>query len=160
MVGPVSQSAAALQLIGLAADTSGHFAAYNRGFLLAERAAYSLHVACLLLALLLTGLGAIWLAFAFCAMIDQALRRQLVWAPTWNAIIFPTGTLATSTLLLGHELDSAFFKVVTVILVIFLVIMFFVNIAFTLRGIWEGKLLVVREDPRRKAESEKTPKAH
>ncbi|KIW70199.1 hypothetical protein PV04_02491 [Phialophora macrospora] len=159
LVGPVGQSAAALQLIGRAADTSGHFAAYGQGFLLTRSAAYSFHVACQLLALLMTGLGAVWLAFAFCGMIDRAYHRQLVWAPTWNAVIFPTATLATSTLLLGSELDSAFFRVVTVILVVFLVLVFFVNMAFTLRGIFRGQLLIVKEDPRIKGQLDEKPKA-
>ena len=159
LVGPMGQSAAALQLIGKAADTSGHFAAYNRGFLLEGTAARSMHAACLLLALLKTGLGAVWLAFAFCAMIDRAYHRQLIWAPTWNAVIFPTAMLATSTLLLGSELDSPFFRAVTVIIVVFLVLVFFVNAAFTLWAIFKGRLLIVREDPRLEAQLEERQKA-
>ncbi len=159
LVGPVGQSAAALQLIGQAADNYGHFAAYSKGFLFTKSAAYSFHVACLLMALLMTGLGAVWLAFAFCAMIDRAYHRQLVWAPTWNAVIFPTATLATSTLLLGSELDSPFFRVVTVILVVFLLLVFFVNVAFTLWAIFKGQLLIVRDDPRHKGQLDERPKA-
>jgi len=150
LVGPMGQSAAALQLLGAAANTHAQFRGYDEGFFLTEAAASSLQVGCILLALLMTGLGAVWLVFAFLTMIDRAFRRQLVWAPTWNAIIFPTGTLATSTLLLGVEMDSGFFKVVTVIQLIFLIIVFFVNLAFTLLKIYKGQLLVVREDPRLK----------
>ncbi|KAJ9616607.1 hypothetical protein H2200_000326 [Cladophialophora chaetospira] len=159
LVGPVGQSAAALQLIGQAADTQGHFAAYSKGFLFTKSAAYSFHVACLLMALLMTGLGAVWLAFAFCAMLDRAYHRQLVWAPTWNAVIFPTATLATSTLLLGSELDSPFFRVVTVVIIVFLLLVFFLNICFTLWGIFKGQLLIVRDDPRQKGEVDERPKA-
>jgi tellurite resistance protein TehA-like permease len=149
-IGPMGQCAAALQLIGKAADSEGHFAAYNRGFLITDRAAYSMHVACLLLALLMTGLGVIWMIFAFCAMIERAYHRELAWAPTWNAVIFPTATLVTSTLLLGSELDSPFFKIVTCILVLFLVLVFLVNIIFTLQGISKGQLLIVKHNPRLK----------
>jgi tellurite resistance protein TehA-like permease len=159
LVGPMGQCAAALQLIGMAADTSGHFAAYDRGFLLGRSAAYSLHVACVLLALLMTGLGAVWLLFAFSAMIDRAYHRQLVWAPTWNAVIFPTATLATSTLLLSTELDSPFFRVITAILVVFLVLVFLVNVVFTLWGCFKGQLLIVRDDPRCKGQLDERPKA-
>jgi tellurite resistance protein TehA-like permease len=159
LVGPMGQSAAALQLIGMAADTEGHFAAYGSGFLLDGTAAYALHVACSLLALLMTGLGAVWFVFALCAMMDRAYHRQLVWAPTWNAVIFPTGTLATSTLLLGTELHSPFFKVVTVALVVFLLLAFFVNIFFTLWRIFKGELLIVRDDPRQKGQVVERPKA-
>ncbi|KIX04821.1 uncharacterized protein Z518_05692 [Rhinocladiella mackenziei CBS 650.93] len=159
LVGPMGQSAAALQLLGSAANTHGHFSAYNKGFFLTGTAAISLEVACSLLALLMTGLGAVWLGLAFCAMIDRAYRQKLIWAPTWNAIIFPTATLATSTLLFGTEMDSPFFRVVTVILVIFLILVFFVNTAFTLRKIFKGELLIVREDPRLKEQQDERRKA-
>lgn len=150
LVGPMGQTAAALQLIGQAADSSGHFASYNRGLFLDGRAAYPLHVVCVLLALLMAGLGGVWLIIAICGMLDRAYHRELIWTPTWNAIIFPTATLTTTTSLLGEEMDSAFFKVVTVILVVSLTFVFFVNLAMTLRGIFQGTLLVVRDDPRNK----------
>jgi tellurite resistance protein TehA-like permease len=148
LVGPMGQSAAALQLLGSAANTHGQFRGYNEGIFLTETAASSLQVTCILLALLMTGFGAVWLVFAILAMLDRAYHRQLVWAPTWNAIIFPTGTLATSTLLLGTDLDSPFFRVMTVILLLFLILVFFINVAFSLWKIFKGELLIVREDHR------------
>ncbi|KIY00852.1 uncharacterized protein Z520_03518 [Fonsecaea multimorphosa CBS 102226] len=150
LVGPMGQSAAALQLLGAAASTHGHFGSYDRGVFLTASAAGSLQATCIFLALLMTGLGAVWLGFALIAMLNRLVRRELIWAPTWNAIIFPTGTLTTATLLLGTDLDSAFFKIVTVIQVIFLILVFFINAAFTLLKIWRGELLIVREDPRLK----------
>ncbi|KAK5219082.1 hypothetical protein LTR72_008264 [Exophiala xenobiotica] len=151
LVGPMGQSAAALQLLGAAANTHGAFRAYNRGhpsFFLSGTAAEVLEVSCVLLALLMVGLAAVWLVLAFIGMLDRAYHRELVWAPTWNAIIFPTGTLATSTLLLGTEMDSPFFRVVTVILTLFLILVFFVNLGFTVARIVDGRLLIVRNDPR------------
>ncbi|OAP60265.1 hypothetical protein AYL99_05267 [Fonsecaea erecta] len=159
LVGPMGQSAAALQLLGSAANTHGHFGAYNRGIFLTASAAASMQVTCTFLALLMTGLGAVWLGFALVAMLLRLVRRELTWAPTWNAIIFPTGTLTTATLLLGTELESAFFKIVTVIQVVFLILVFFVNAAFTLLKIWRGELLIVREDHRVKQALGGKPKA-
>ncbi|EXJ54986.1 uncharacterized protein A1O5_12897 [Cladophialophora psammophila CBS 110553] len=148
LVGPMGQSAAALQLLGSAASTHSQFRGYDRGVFLTEAAAGSLQVTCIFLALLMTGLGAVFLGFAIIAMFHRILNGELTWAPTWNAIIFPTGTLTTATLLLGTELDSAFFKVVTVVQVIFLILVFFVNAAYTLQKIYRGELLFVKEDPR------------
>jgi tellurite resistance protein TehA-like permease len=148
MVGPMGQSAGALQLIGSAADAKRHFANYNRGFFLSGESARAMHAACVLLALLMTGLGFIWLSFAFIAMFQRAWERKLKWAPTWNAVIFPTATLVTSVLLLAEELDSAFFRVLTAVFVVFLTAMFLVNFGFTVVGIWKGKLLIIRDDPR------------
>lgn len=147
-VGPMGQSAAALQLLGAAANSRGAFGDYHRGTFLTGTAASVLEVVCVLLALFMSGLGTIWMIIAFVGMLDRAFHRELIWSPTWNAIIFPTGTLVTSLLLLAQEMDSPFFRVVTVIIVIFLVIVFFINLAFTLTRIWQGKLLIVKQDPR------------
>ncbi|KAJ9640862.1 hypothetical protein H2204_003151 [Knufia peltigerae] len=147
-VGPMGQSAAALQLLGAAANSRGAFGDYHRGTFLTGTAASVLEVVCVLLALFMSGLGTIWMILAFIGMLDRAFHRELIWSPTWNAIIFPTGTLVTSLLLLAQEMDSPFFRVVTVIIVIFLVIVFFINLAFTLTRIWQGKLLIVKQDPR------------
>lgn len=154
LIGPTGQCAAALQLLGAAADTHKRFAEYNSGIFLTAQAAQPLHMACILLALLLTGLGFVWLFLCICAMLDRAYHRELVWTPAWNAVIFPTGTLATSTTLFATEMDSPFFRVITVILLLGLITVFFVNVTFTVRKIWKGQLLIVREDWRVKEEIE------
>lgn len=151
LVGPMGQTAAALQLLGAAANTHGHFAEYNHGTFLTSSAAGPLEVACQLLALLMTGLGAVFFILSLCAIVDRACHHDLVWSPAWNAIIFPTGTLVTSTLLFADVMDSPFFRVVTALLTLFLVLVFAVNVAFSLYRIFTGRLLVVREDPRVKA---------
>jgi tellurite resistance protein TehA-like permease len=154
LVGPMGQTAAALLLLGAAANTRGRFAEYNQGTLLTAEAAAPLEVACQLLALLMTGLGGVWLILSLCAMVDRAWHRELAWTPAWNAIIFPTGTLATSTLVFGAEMDSPFFRVITAILTLFLVIVFFINIFFSVWKTFRGELLIVREDPRVKKQME------
>jgi hypothetical protein len=75
-VGPVGQSAADIQILGSSARTYGRFAAYNKGTFLTEPAAAPLDVACVFLALLMTGMGSIWALIALCAMIEKAWQRE------------------------------------------------------------------------------------
>jgi len=147
-VGPMGQSAAALQFLGAAAQTHAKFAPYNKGTFITAESAPPLNVACVLIALMLTGLGIIWTIFAVYAMIERAVQKKLSWTPSWNAIIFPLGTLTTSTSLFGIAMDSPAWRVVTAMLIIVLTGVFFVNLGFTLTKIWRGELLVVRIDPR------------
>lgn len=147
-VGPMGQSAAALQLLGSAADTYSQFAGYHKGTFLQRASAAPLDVACILIALLLTGMSAVWLLVALCAMAELAYKRQLKWSLSWNAIVFPTGTLATSTLQLGIEMDSPFVRVITAIILIFIIIVFLFNLCFTVFEIAKGKVLIVTNDTR------------
>lgn len=149
-IGPMGQSAAALQQLGSGASKYQIFAHYNRGTFTTGEAAMPLEIACILIALMLTGLGVIWTMFATYAMVERAVQKELKWSPGWNSIIFPTGTLVTSFQLFGLGLDSTAFRVVTCIFLVILVMVFIVNTAFTLPRIVTGKLLIVREDPRAK----------
>ena len=153
-VGPLGQSAAALQILGSAASTYGSFAGYHKGTFLTASAAPSLNVACVLLAMLLSGMATIWLILAIWCMGEHAVSKQLSWTPTWNAIIFPTGTLITSMLMFGVEMDSPFFRTITTIGLLVLVILWFVNLGGTVWMISKGQLLVVKENWRAKQEFE------
>ncbi|KAJ9612894.1 hypothetical protein H2200_002835 [Cladophialophora chaetospira] len=153
-VGPMGQTATALQLLGSAAHTYGRFAGYHKGTFLAASAAASLDVACILLAMLTSGMGTIWLIIAFWCMGEHAVHRKLSWTPTWNAIIFPTGTLTSSMLMFGIEMDSPFFRTITTIGLLFLVVMWFVNLAGTVWKIGMGQVLIVKDNWRAKQELE------
>lgn len=157
-IGPMGQSSAALQTLGSAAMTFGRFAEYHRGSFLTRIAAAPLNVACVLMAMLMSGMAVGWIVLAFCALIREMLRRELRWSPEWNSIIFPTGTLTTSFLLFGVAMNSPFFKVMTGILLVFLLIIFFVNLAFTIWEVARGRLLIVREDYRVKRPMEEEQK--
>lgn len=150
-IGPCGQSAAALQQLGAAANKYEFFGRYNRGTFITAGAAEPLEIACILFALLLTGLGIIWLMFSVAAMIERAVHKELEWTPGWNSIIFPTGTLCTAFQLFGIGLDSTAFRVVTCIVLVILVIVFIINLAFTIPRIAAGRLLIVRADPRAKS---------
>ncbi len=93
LVGPMGQSAAALQLLGGAATTYGRFADYNSGTFITAEAAKGVDAACVLIALLFNGLGIIWCLLGVYAMVEQALKKELRWTPAWNATIFPNATL-------------------------------------------------------------------
>lgn len=157
-VGPMGQSAAALQQLGSAARVYRQFGGYDKGTFLTEQAAVPLEAACVLIALLLTGLGIMWTLFACLGMIEKAVKRELRWVPTWNSIIFPTGTLTTSTSLFAIEMDSAAWRVITSMLIIILAIVYIVNLAFTVVKVTKGELLIVREDPRIKKKIEENQK--
>jgi tellurite resistance protein TehA-like permease len=152
LVGPMGQSAAALQLLGAAATTYGRFGDYNSGTFLTAEAAKGLDAACVLIALLFNGLGVVWLIFGIYAMIERAVQKQLRWTPSWNAIVFPNATLTTSFLVFAIEMDSPAYRVITAILTILLIIVFFINLAFTILRISQGRLLIVKEDWRVKEE--------
>lgn len=146
LVGPMGQSAACLQILGSAASRYGRFAEFNKGSFLTAESAPGVDAACTVLALLMNGLGVVWLLFSVAAMIERAIERTLVWTPSWNAIIFPTATLTTSMLVFSTQMDSPAYRVVTAILTIILVFFFLVNLVMTVLRISQGKLLIVRED--------------
>ncbi len=182
LVGPMGQSAAALQVLGAAATTYHRFGDYNQGTFLTAEAAKGLDAACVLIALLLNGLGILWCLFGIYVMVERAVQKQLRWTPAWNAIIcecagnwepcdacdianisylcstVPNATLATSFLLFSIEMDSPAYRVITCIFIVVLVILFLVNIWFTVLRIWQGQLLIVREDWRVKQQMEEDQK--
>lgn len=79
LVGPMGQSAAALQILGAAATTYHRFADYNTGTFLTAEAAKGLDSACVLVALLFNGLGVIWFVLGVYAMLERAYRKELRW---------------------------------------------------------------------------------
>lgn len=148
LIGPMGQSAAALLVLGEAASTDGKFAGYDKGTFLTAEAAPALNVACNLVALMLTGLGTFWMFLSVYVMAQRAWERQLSWTPTWNAIIFPAGTLVTAFSFFSVSMNSPVFGALTAAVIVILVILFLVNMVFTVHKVIKGELLIVREDPR------------
>lgn len=158
-IGPMGQCAAALQLLGSSAHTYGNFAGYNKGTFLTAETAAPLDAACVLLAMLLTGMGFVWLIFSIYAMLERACQGTLKWSPGWNSLIFPTATLTTSCSQFAIEMDSPAWRVITTILVVSMVIIYLVNVVGTVWKVSKGELLIVREDPRVKKRMEEREKA-
>ena len=154
LVGPMGQSAAALQILGSAATTYHRFGDYNTGSFITAEAAKSLDAACILVSLLMNGLGTLWFLLAVYGMLERAWKRELTWTPAWNAIIFPNGTLATSFSVFAIEMDSPAYRVITCIFIIGLTIVYLINLVMTFLRISQGKLLIVKEDWRVKQQIE------
>ena len=146
LVGPMGQLAAALQLHGSAASTYGQFGGYSKGQFLTANSAETLNVVCVLLALMMVGMGTLWMLISLYYMLELAWTRKLGWTMSWNAIIFPLGTLGAALLELAIELDSVFFRVVTSIDIVVLVVLWLVNAGFIASGIVRGEVLVMKED--------------
>lgn len=159
LVGPMGQSAAALQILGSAANPPlNRFGNYNAGTFLTAQSAQGLASACTLFALMLNGVGIIYLIFGVWLVINRARQRQLKWALTWNGFIFPNSTLTTSFLVFSEQLDSPAYRVLTCIMLVILVVAYLVNLGFALMRIWQGQLLIVRDDWRIQARREEEQK--
>lgn len=75
-----------------------------------------------------------------------------------NSHAVPNATLTTSFLLFSIEMNSPAYRVVTCMCIILLVVFFFINLWFTVLRIWQGKLLIVRDDWRVKQKLEGSQK--
>jgi len=148
LAGPMGQTSTALQVLGSAANTYGRFGGYNEGMFLTSSAAQPLHVAGIMFALLLWGMSTLYVLIAICAMAERAFQKQLSWSPKWNSIIFPLGVYTTSMIYFSIEMNGPTWKVLVCILIIVMVILFFVNLAFTTMGVAKGEILIKKENPR------------
>ncbi|USP72798.1 ATPase [Curvularia clavata] len=136
-VGPLRQFATAIQVLGTAASTGRHFANSNEGTWLTASAAASVQAACELIALLIMGFAFLWISVAWYLVIEALILRRLPVSMTWWSLIFPMvlylGVFTTSLSNLSIALDSPAFRGLTAALLIFLLIIYFVNLACTFR---------------------------
>jgi len=143
-IGPCGQAASALQLLGTAADQGGFFAEYNQGTFLQGPAGAALHTACILLALLLLGFAVFWICVAYFAIINGLWHKSIPPSMVWWSTIFPMGTVVTAFLTLSTEMDSSAFRGLTAGLLVFLLINYFINAAFTIPMTFSGKMFGIR----------------
>lgn len=109
LVGPPGQAGVALQVLGTACET--YFGKYGKGtFFQAENGAGMLN-ASMMLALLMLGFDIFWVVFIGCALLEKAFKRELVSSMPWWSTIFPVGTINTTFIMLGQEMDSPTFRV-------------------------------------------------
>jgi tellurite resistance protein TehA-like permease len=130
-IGPMGQSATALQTLATAASQHKIFASYDRGFWLEAQPAVIIQAISVLLALLLVGFAVFWIFMAYFAIIQALMQRKLHFGLTWWSTIFPMGTVATATADLGIAMDSPAFKVVACIILLFLSLIFVTNTLLT-----------------------------
>ncbi|TIA03161.1 C4-dicarboxylate transporter/malic acid transport protein [Aureobasidium pullulans] len=137
LIGPCGQLATAFQLLGESANTYMRFPQYKPsaiqppeyGTFWTQQTAQGVDGAGIFMALLLLGFDYLWFCIAIIGVVDVF------------AIVFPTVTLTTAWLELASSMDSPTFRALVCALTIFLVIAFFVNLAFTLRGVANGSLI-------------------
>ncbi|KAK0867228.1 hypothetical protein LTR87_014682 [Friedmanniomyces endolithicus] len=139
LVGPLGQSSAALQGLGSAA--SSHFGSYGKGTFLTASAGSICSTAGVLLGLQFAGMAVFLLAFGAYAVLEGAIKWQHKYSLLWWSTIFPIGTLTTAFVEFSITMDSPAFKVLSAIFLVFLLLVYFINWAFTLRDIFQGKLL-------------------
>jgi tellurite resistance protein TehA-like permease len=151
LLGPTGQTATAL--LGLAASSKMYFAAYDKGTFFQESAAMALHGASVLFALLVFGLGVFWMTYAVYGILEATFKKEVKWTPAWYSTIFPTGTMNSAMIFFSQEMDSPTWRVLATGLLFILIISALANLAFTIRGVARGQVLVVRDDPRQKKES-------
>lgn len=88
-------------------------------------------------ALIMWGWGLLWLAFALASIY---MSRPFPFNMGWWGFTFPLGVYAMSTILIGEELPSRFFKVLGTIFGVAVIVLWIVIAAGTARGAWTGVL--------------------
>ncbi|KAL5120048.1 Plasma membrane sulfite pump involved in sulfite metabolism [Pleosporales sp. CAS-2024a] len=101
-------------------------------------------------AIVLWGFGLVWLFFA----VASTSRRKFPFNMGWWAFTFPNGVFTMSTISIGQELPSAFFKVSGTVLAISVALFWLVVAAGTVKNMMYGNLFeapCLREMERRAA---------
>ncbi|KAF2435983.1 C4-dicarboxylate transporter/malic acid transport protein-like protein [Tothia fuscella] len=89
------------------------------------------------IALIMWGFGLLWLCIAL-ASIHQS--RPFPFNMGWWGFTFPLGVFSASTIQIGLEMNSMFFKVLGTIFSTCVILLWVVVAAGTARGAWNGKL--------------------
>ena len=95
------------------------------------------YVAGFFIALIMWGWGLLWFAFAL-ASIYKA--RSFPFNMGWWGFTFPLGVYSVSTMLIGEELPSLFFRVLGTILGTAVIVLWVVIALRTAQGAWQGHL--------------------
>ncbi|KAL3450829.1 voltage-dependent anion channel [Aspergillus insuetus] len=98
-----------------------------------------LQVVTLMLGLIIWGFGLTWLVFALASIYSAA---PFPFNMGWWGFTFPLGVYAASTILIGNELPSLFFRILGTILSAIVILLWVVVSLGTVRGIWKGTLFV------------------
>lgn len=96
-----------------------------------------LYVVGWLIALVLWGFGLVWMTIALAAI---AVNRPIPFNMGWWGFTFPLGVYAASTIQIGVEMPSRFFKVLGTVFATAVVILWCVVTIGTARGAWSGRL--------------------
>jgi len=89
------------------------------------------------IALVMWGFGLVWLFFA----VASISRSRFPFNMGWWGFTFPLGVFTVSTVTMGKELPSLFFRVLGTIFSLSVLLLWLVVSAGTIRGAWNGRLL-------------------
>lgn len=104
---------------------------------LAPAAGDVLYIQGWLVALVMWGAGLVWLVFALSALWKS---RPVPFNMGWWGFTFPLGVFAASTIQIGVEMPSAFFRALGTAFGVAVILLWIVVAAGTARGAWSGKL--------------------
>lgn len=144
----ISQSTAAILLLGgslspipggeqASTSTSGGGAGVA---FLTDTPPSALSIPCILFALLLLGISALWFFLGLVCVIYLAVNKQLRWNMGFgHGVILSLATVGLSSVTLAGELNSGFFRVVACVFLGVVVVGFLVNIGFTMWFVATGR---------------------
>jgi C4-dicarboxylate transporter/malic acid transport protein len=121
---------------------------------LAGRIAYVLGC---FVALIMWGWGLLWFSFALAALWKTAKNGGIPMNMGWWGFTFPLGVYASSTMLLGRELPSLFFRVLGTIFGAAVILLWGVIAVRTARGAYSGELFRAPCLANLKAEPQEAP---
>ncbi|KAK4210912.1 hypothetical protein QBC37DRAFT_390105 [Rhypophila decipiens] len=132
----LSLSSAAIQLLGSSLSPvpggSQPDAATGAGAFLTNTNPSILSIPCLLLALLLLGICALWFLLGLVIFCYSAVKKQLRWdMALGHGIVLAFTSMGLASVVFAAELDSGFFRVVACVFLGLVVVGFVVNLAFT-----------------------------
>ncbi|KAL2839758.1 voltage-dependent anion channel-domain-containing protein [Aspergillus pseudoustus] len=96
-------------------------------------------VVTLMIGLIIWASGLTWLVFALASIYSA---WPFPFNMGWWGFTFPLGVYAASTILIGNELPSLFFRVLGTVLSTIVILLWVVVSLGTVRGIWKGTLFV------------------
>ncbi|KAG9241012.1 C4-dicarboxylate transporter/malic acid transport protein-like protein [Calycina marina] len=133
-IGPLGQGGFAIQKLGLVA-----MKVFPITGTLSQTTTQSgdiLYVLGYLIALIMWGFGLVWMFFAFASISRQKFPFNMGW---WG-FTFPLGVFATSTVQMGNELPSAFFRILGTILSVVVTLLWIIVAVGTVRKAATGEL--------------------
>jgi tellurite resistance protein TehA-like permease len=104
----------------------------------------------MVLAILFLGFDIFWAIFVIIALLEAGFKKQLKLGMPWWSTIFPIGTMNTTFLVLGQELDSPTFRFLATGLYLILLTDYFCCWAMTVYLVWKGELLDGRQQLQKK----------
>jgi tellurite resistance protein TehA-like permease len=121
---------------------------------LAGRIAYILGF---FVALIMWGWGLLWFSFALAALVKTAMNGGIPMNMGWWGFTFPLGVYSSSTILLGRELPSLFFRVLGTIFGAAVILLWVVIAVRTAIGAYSGELFRAPCLANLKAEPQQAP---